>query len=475
VVRARQATTCGNGQRLVSGTVSSETIIRVRCCKDRFRPGELSAKLRFPEGAIVTGSDGHAGIYDDFPGYRLPPDHELNEALRAALVVIDANVLLNLYRYNESTRDDLLGVLQKVGDRLWVPHQVIKEFWRSRVGVLASRGSATVQALDALGKQQRASADAIRQWAKSVAAEAEFQGQLLDKIEALHAEIQDGMRAQAPASSQGVGGALADPVLDKLQDLLDGKVGRKPATAEWEAAVKEGNERAERHEPPGYLDAEKADSDLPEGAAGDYLVWVQATDEGTRRALDVLLVTGDEKEDWWWRYRSEFLGPRIELVAEYKARGDHQLYMMRPIDLLKRSSALQVSVRQESVEDVERVSRESQRSLWSAAGVAALLERLETEGREQADVIRVAAVHGGAINREDVYAICGYEDDRMLRGFTLPTTRITRELQQDGIVPEGVDPVLTTVYHGGVKAAAFRIPMEMAAILAADQAPEDAE
>jgi hypothetical protein len=423
----------------------------------------------------VTGSEGPAGIYDDFPGYRLPPDEELNEALRAALVVIDANVLLNLYRYNESTRDDLLGVLQKVEDRLWVPHQVMTEFWRNRVGVLASRGSATVQALDALGKQQRASADTIRQWAKSVAAEAEFQGQLLDKIEALYAEIEDGIHAQAPASSQSMGGVLADPVLDELQDLLEGKVGRKPVAAEWDAAVKEGNERAERHEPPGYLDAGKADTDLPEGAAGDYLVWVQATDEGSQRDLDVLLVTGDEKEDWWWRYRSEFLGPRIELVAEYKAQGGHQLYMMRPIDLLKRSSALQVSVRQESVEDVERVSRERQRSLWSAAGAAALLDRLETEGREQADVIRAAADLGGTINREDVYAICGYQDDRMLRGFTLPTARITRELQQDGIVADGVDPVLTTVYRGGVKAAAFRIPTEMVGILASDQAPEDAE
>jgi hypothetical protein len=424
---------------------------------------------------MADRSAGQGGIYDDFPGFRLPLDQELDEALRVALVVIDTNVLLNLYRYNESTRDDLLEVLQKVGGRLWVPHQVMKEFWRNRVGVLASRGSGTVQALDALGKQQRASADAIRQWAKSVAAEAEFQGRLLGKTEALYTELEDEIRAQAPASSQGAGGVLSDPVLDELHDLLAGKVGRKPTANEWEAAVKEGNERAARHEPPGYLDAEKADSDLPEGAAGDYLVWLQATDEGTRRDLDLLLITGDEKEDWWWRYRSEFLGPRIELVAEYKARDGRQLYMMRPIDLLKRSSALQVSVRQESVEDVERVSRESQRPVWSATGVALLLDRLETEGREQADVIRVAASQGGTINREDVYAISGYDDDRMLRGFTLPTARITLDLQQDGIVAEGVDPVLTTIYRGGVKAAAFRIPAEMIAILADDQASEDTE
>jgi hypothetical protein len=250
----------------------------------------------------------------------------------------------------------------------------------------------------------------------------------------------------------------------------------KPDAAEWEAAVKEGNGRAERHEPPGYLDAGKADSDLPEGAAGDYLVWAQATGEGTRRDLDVLLVTGDEKEDWWWKHRSEFLGPRIELVAEYRARGGHQLYMMRPIDLLRRSSALQVSVRQESVEDVERVSRESHRSLWSPAAVAALLNRLETAGREQADVIRYAAVRGGTISREDVYTVCGYENDRMLRGFTLPTVYITRELQRDGVVADDVDPVLTTVYRdGGVKAAAFRIPAEMAEILTADQVSEESE
>jgi PIN like domain len=415
------------------------------------------------------------GIYDEFPGYRLPSDDELNKALGSALVVVDTNVLLNLYRYNESTRNDLLRVLRKLGNRLWVPHQALLEFWRNRLSVVASRGAGTDQALNALGKQQKATEDAIRQWAKTVAVEAQHQHQLLDKVSALYSELEREIRAHAPSTQRVMVGAASEPVLRQLQDLLDGKAGRKPVEAEWQTAVKEGNDRAARREPPGYLDAEKADSDLPEGAAGDYLVWHQAKEEAARRDLDLVLITGDEKEDWWWRHRSEFLGPRVELVAEFKARCGQQLYMMRPIDLLKRSSVLDVMVSSESVDDVERVSREKQLAQWSEVGVAALLERLETEGRDQADVIRVAALHGGVIDREQVYEICGYEDDRMLRGFTLPTSRITRDLQREGIVAEGVKPVLTTIYRSGVKASAFQIPVEMAAILTRDQTSEAVE
>jgi hypothetical protein len=101
------------------------------------------------------------GIYDDFHGYRLPTQEELDSALQSALVIVDANVLLNLYRYNESTRDDLLVVLRGLGERLWVPHQDLRKFWRNRISVLAGLDANTDQALTALRKQQRATVDAL--------------------------------------------------------------------------------------------------------------------------------------------------------------------------------------------------------------------------------------------------------------------------------------------------------------------------
>ncbi len=44
-----------------------------------------------------------------------------------ALFVFDTNVLLNLYRYQSGTRDELLNVLAQLSDRIWIPHHVALE------------------------------------------------------------------------------------------------------------------------------------------------------------------------------------------------------------------------------------------------------------------------------------------------------------------------------------------------------------
>lgn len=305
--------------------------------------------------------------------------------------------------------------------------------------------------------------DAIHQWAKSTAAVARERDTWIQRVEDLYAELAETVEAHTPPAVRVAGGAMDEPVLQALESLLDGRLGPAPAEPEWQKAVDDGKARVGRQEPPGYLDSDKAD--LPEGPAGDYLVWRQAIDEVSRRGGDLLMVTGDEKEDWWWRHRSEFIGPRQELVAELADECSAQLFMMRPTDLLRRAGALKLQVRTESVDDAERVSRETSRPTWSSTGVFALLERLEAEGREHELVIREAARRGGRIDREDVYDVCGYDDDRLLRGFTRPAARITRDLQEAGVVASHVEPALTPIYAGSW-AAAFRIPAEMVTILA---------
>ena len=73
-----------------------------------------------------------------FPGHYRPGEDAFKKLWEKGVFVPDSNVLLNLYRYPERARKDFLNVLNKVKERIWVPHQVILEFQRNRLGVITS-------------------------------------------------------------------------------------------------------------------------------------------------------------------------------------------------------------------------------------------------------------------------------------------------------------------------------------------------
>ncbi|MEL6919290.1 MAG: PIN-like domain-containing protein, partial [Bacteroidota bacterium] len=49
-----------------------------------------------------------------FPGYFKLTEEEINQLWEKALFVFDANILLNLYRYSNETRDDFFKILEKI-------------------------------------------------------------------------------------------------------------------------------------------------------------------------------------------------------------------------------------------------------------------------------------------------------------------------------------------------------------------------
>lgn len=74
------------------------------------------------------------------------------------------------------------------------------------------------------------------------------------------------------------------------------------------------------------------------------------------------------------------------------------------------------------------------------------------------EVIRYAAAMDGHAEPEAVYDLCDYDDDRTLRGFTKPITRISRKLQKQGLIPDSAVPVLTAEYKNGPgRTSGFRV------------------
>ena len=54
----------------------------------------------------------------------------------ATLFVFDTNCLLNLYRCEDHTREDILNVMNELSDRIWIPFQVGLEYQRNRRTVI---------------------------------------------------------------------------------------------------------------------------------------------------------------------------------------------------------------------------------------------------------------------------------------------------------------------------------------------------
>ena len=246
------------------------------------------------------------GLYEGFEGYRTATDADYRNLLTEGLIVPDTNVFLNLYRYNEQTRNDLFTVMSGLGDRLWVPHQVMLEFWRNRESVLRDPRDTDKTSAE-LGAQREEAVGIFRAWANRVGLPSERGDQLISVLTSAFGQVIAGVSELADDdASQFARDTSKDPVLAGLEPILRGRVGKRMDQADYETALQEAKRRGEKKQPPGYKDSGKQD---PAAAAGDYLIWTQVLREAKRRERDVLIVTGDVKEDWWRRDHGELRGP----------------------------------------------------------------------------------------------------------------------------------------------------------------------
>ncbi|MEK8229375.1 PIN-like domain-containing protein [Oerskovia sp. M15] len=84
------------------------------------------------------------------------PDEDVKDALVKAMVVLDTNILIELYRISPKLRETRLSVLRNIGDRLFVPHQVGVEFHRNRRRAVQDINDAYTDLKTVIGTLQKA-------------------------------------------------------------------------------------------------------------------------------------------------------------------------------------------------------------------------------------------------------------------------------------------------------------------------------
>ena len=328
----------------------------------------------------------------------------------------------------------MIDVMKALGDRFWIPHQVLEEFWRNRERALVSPLAEIQQSTHELEKQFNSAREIIQVWVNRAAldqgAADAVKNQLAESFSAAQRLI-EGLIEDADQVAKARN-TSHDIVLKLLEPVLEGHVGPPMKDSDHAAAVTEGKRRAAAGEVPGFADVKKAESS-PEGAAGDYLVWEQVLSEAARRKLDIVFVTGDVKKDWW-RYEGSFpRGPRIELVRELRRRCQTMLYMMRPDMLLTYADALAVTVEKQSVENVERTIRTQASPLDDPAATALVTRAAEGDQDAWHELVdRYTPLVYTVCTR---YGLSGQDIEEVGQSVWLLLVEQLSELREPGMLP----------------------------------------
>ncbi len=298
------------------------------------------------------------GLSDGFEQYLVPNAEAIKLAITEGLVVLDSNVLLELYRFATPARTDLFEVLERIGERLWIPHQVRLEFHRNRLKVMSNQEESyqeVLKTIEDVRQSQSTVVSRIRELAKRVLLPQEERDELLQLVSR---GLDDAERVMTDLRTAhgSPGGYAEDPILQRLQRLFAGRVGEPLDSGELAAAREEALRRVEAQEPPGYKDSGKDDP------AGDYLVWYQTLQEAAMRKLPLLFVTRDAKEDWFLRLKGQTICGHPSLIAEAREIAGVSAIIMQTQSLLHHArSHLETAVSEETIRTAESAAAEASR------------------------------------------------------------------------------------------------------------------
>ncbi|WP_157379605.1 PIN domain-containing protein [Burkholderia ubonensis] len=262
---------------------------------------------------------------DLFHGYYDPSNNELQKLWEEAIFVFDTNTLLNLYRYSDATRENLLNLISRLRDNLSIPYQVAKEFFENRFNVIFEQVSAYKDLHSEIIAAEELLKKSVQKLRKHPTLDKEeVQKKVESAFSSLKIDIKN-LEGKHPDLTQN------DHVLEKLTIILSNKLRAPASEAEQKANEKWAEDRFNKGIPPGTADKNKTgDKKL-----GDGLIWHEILELAKETSRPVVFVTDDVKDDWWLRVNGRTIGPRPELRQEFYLIAKQRFHMYRTEQFMK--------------------------------------------------------------------------------------------------------------------------------------------
>ena len=244
-------------------------------------------------------------------------DIEKKQLCKTAIFVFDANIFLDCYRYTKVTREEILGAIKSLKNRVWMPKQVAQEFMKNRPSLIYE----CLGKFDIISKKADEFVDECVKLADINSEDVDIK-ELRKYIDKKIEKLKDKCEFCDNPSD--------DSIVSEILELYEGKVGKGFTKERLGDLQKEFAERCEKLIPPGYKDVKKE-----KNAIGDFLLWREILEYAKSEKKNIILVTEDKKEDWWWIERGKTIGPKYELNREFYAETQQDFYMYDLTGFLK--------------------------------------------------------------------------------------------------------------------------------------------
>jgi len=247
-----------------------------------------------------------------FIGFYNPTKEEIEDAWSNGIFAFDANTLLNLYRYTDSTRTDFLSALKTIKEKLFLPYQAAFEYQNNRIDVIEGVENSYEDLYNLFPDNfEKNLSGPINKYKKHPSI-------LIDKIIKIHSDFLENINKElAKQKTKHPDFKTKDEVLAELTDLFDSSVGEDFSKEDLMKIYKEGENRYSSEIPPGYKDLATKQKKGQRHIYGDLIIWKELINYTKNKKQPLVFITDDRKEDWWTIQKGKTIRPREELIKEF--------------------------------------------------------------------------------------------------------------------------------------------------------------
>lgn len=236
------------------------------------------------------------------------------------LIVLDTNIVLELYRKPANISLDIISALKQIKDCIFIPRQVYDEYIRNYHEICGKERKkyqkVKKELSEATRKLQEDINSKISEYRKHNYTDiTKLQSDLQQKIQEIQNTINNFEHGHEKEKQLNIDFFENDKVKEFLDFLeAEGRIGADIPFSTRLSILQEGQIRFDNLIPPGYMDREKIGQDK----YGDLFVWKSILAIAKEKNANIIFVCNDTKEDWWKKDKEIPVNLRDELLKEFK-------------------------------------------------------------------------------------------------------------------------------------------------------------